>query len=144
MKLDFFKRIFRNSYSGTHSSPARLSEPALVKSYGGGGAIRDAALDFIRKGMTFSFEDLRRASGASEYQLRKFFASTQEGKFRAWRQNLRISYACNLLRDLRLPIKEVARLAGYSDRCNFHRQFKKKYGISPREWRLKEFRDIYL
>jgi two-component system response regulator YesN len=49
--------------------------------------------------------------------------------------NRRIELAKEVLRDLTLNITEVARKVGYDDPGYFARRFRRKTGMSPREWR---------
>jgi len=60
--------------------------------------------------------------------------------FRQYKRVARISRAVNLLTDSDAAVKQIALIAGYEDVSNFHRDFKEVQGISPRQWRLMEFR----
>jgi two-component system response regulator YesN len=56
--------------------------------------------------------------------------------FNTWRTTLRIEDAKIILLDNReLPISLVGEMVGFSDRSNFHRQFTKIAGCSPKKWR---------
>ena len=44
---------------------------------------------------------------------------------------LRLKKACALLRNKTLTIQEVAEGSGFHDLGNFHRAFKKKFGVTP-------------
>jgi AraC family L-rhamnose operon regulatory protein RhaS len=48
---------------------------------------------------------------------------------------LRIRFACVLLRDTTLPIKEVVARTGFSDVINFNRTFKKRTARTPVAYR---------
>ena len=49
--------------------------------------------------------------------------------------SVRIGKACRLLKHSSSPIKEIAWLAGFSGHDYFSAVFRKKFGISPSEWR---------
>ena len=56
--------------------------------------------------------------------------------FRTWRTNLRIEEAKTLLLENKdASINIIAEASGFSDKSNFHRQFVKIVGCSPKEWR---------
>lgn len=59
--------------------------------------------------------------------------------FNTWRTRLRVEDAQKLLMENReLPINMVAEMVGFSDRSNFHRQFTKIVGCTPKQWREKQ------
>ena len=49
--------------------------------------------------------------------------------------NIRMDKAKDLLRDPKIRIYEIGNLVGYDDAVSFGRAFKKKWGISPKEYR---------
>lgn len=49
--------------------------------------------------------------------------------------NLRLSKAEELLRGSNATIGDIAARCGYPNQLHFSRAFKKRYGVSPREWR---------
>ncbi|MGN0190823.1 MAG: helix-turn-helix transcriptional regulator [Candidatus Cryptobacteroides sp.] len=56
--------------------------------------------------------------------------------FRTWRTKLRIEDAKQMLLTSRsLSVNAIAERCGFSDRSNFHRQFQKLVGCSPKQWR---------
>ena len=65
-----------------------------------------------------------------------YFATKLGVDFRTWRTNLRIEEAKNLLLENKdASINIIAEACGFSDKSNFHRQFVKIVGCSPKEWR---------
>lgn len=48
---------------------------------------------------------------------------------------LRIHFACLLLRDTTVPVKEIVWRSGFRDIMNFHRTFKKNTAMTPLEYR---------
>lgn len=49
----------------------------------------------------------------------------------------KLQEACYYLKNTELPVEEIAQLVGYYDRSYFHRVFKKQYGLTPNDYRLK-------
>ena len=68
--------------------------------------------------------------------LNLYFAQKVGVDFRTWRTNLRIEEAKRLLLENKdLSVNMIAEMSGFSDKSNFHRQFTKLVGCSPRQWR---------
>ena len=68
--------------------------------------------------------------------LNMYFSTKIGVDFRTWRTNLRIEEAKKLLLDNKdASINIIAEAAGFSDKSNFHRQFVKLVGCSPKNWR---------
>ena len=56
--------------------------------------------------------------------------------FKTWRTELRNNDEKKmLLENKELSINIVGEMCGFSDRSNFHRQFVKIVGCSPKQWR---------
>ena len=70
-------------------------------------------------------------------EILNLYFSTRIGvDFRTWRTNLRIEEAKKLLLENKeASINIVAEASGFSDKSNFHRQFVKLVGCSPKNWR---------
>ena len=69
--------------------------------------------------------------------LNLYFAQKVGVDFRTWRTNLRIEEAKRLLLENKdLSVNMIAEMSGFSDKSNFHRQFTKLVGCSPRQWRV--------
>lgn len=72
----------------------------------------------------------------SKELLHLYFVSVLKVDFKTWRTSLRIEDAKTLLLEKReLSIHIIGEMAGFSDRSNFHRQFTRTVGCSPRQWR---------
>lgn len=68
--------------------------------------------------------------------LQLYFTVRKGEDFRTWRTRLRVEDAKKLLlEDKMVSTNYIAELTGFSDRSNFHRQFTKLTGCSPKEWR---------
>ena len=68
--------------------------------------------------------------------LQLYFTTKIGMDFRTWRTQLRIEEAKKLLLENKdASIQVIAEASGFSDKSNFHRQFVKMVGCSPKEWR---------
>ena len=83
-----------------------------------------------------SREDIARELHTSKETLQSYFMSVLGMDFKTWRTNLRIEEAKRLLLERKeLSTNIIGEMSGFSDRSNFHRQFVKIVGCSPKEWR---------
>ena len=74
--------------------------------------------------------------GTTKELLNQYFASEIGKDFRTWRTELRIEDAKQLLlADRKTSTNVIGEMVGFSDRSNFHRQFTKLVGCSPKHWR---------
>lgn len=68
--------------------------------------------------------------------LHLYFVTKKGEDFRTWRTILRIEEAKKLLLENKeTSINIIAETSGFSDKSNFHRQFVKIVGCSPKQWR---------
>ena len=68
--------------------------------------------------------------------LHLYFTTKMGIDFRSWRTNLRVEEAKRLLlENVDASTSIIAEASGFSDKSNFHRQFVKIVGCSPKEWR---------
>ncbi|MBN1125152.1 MAG: helix-turn-helix transcriptional regulator [Sedimentisphaerales bacterium] len=72
----------------------------------------------------------------STRQLFRIFLKTFRLSPLAYQQNLRLEATHTLLRSTPLRCNEIARRVGYANVYYFHRLFKKKTGMTPRQYRL--------
>ena len=83
-----------------------------------------------------SREQIARELNTSKEILHHYFITRKGIDFKTWRTMLRIEEAKRLLlEDKDASINIIAEVAGFSDRSNFHRQFVKIVGCSPKQWR---------
>ena len=81
-------------------------------------------------------EQIAKELNTSKEMLHLFFVTRMSVDFKTWRTRLRIEEAkFLLLENQEMSINIVAELSGFSDRSNFHRQFTKIVGCSPKQWR---------
>lgn len=81
-------------------------------------------------------EQIAKEMNTTKDMLHMYFTMKVGMDFKTWRTNLRIEDAKKLLLENKeMSINIVAELSGFSDRSNFHRQFTKIVGCSPKQWR---------
>jgi AraC-like DNA-binding protein len=78
--------------------------------------------------------------GLSESHFLRLFKREAGTTFRRFKREVRISIAASLLADYANSVKQIASATGYEDQSNFHRDFKRVRGMSPRQWKLTELR----
>ncbi|PWW05734.1 AraC-like DNA-binding protein [Paenibacillus cellulosilyticus] len=79
--------------------------------------------------------DLAAQSNLSERQFSRLFRRQTGMSFTDYMQSTRMESACRLLASSRSTVGEVANTVGYADLKFFHRLFKKKVGVTPRQYR---------
>ena len=83
-----------------------------------------------------SREEIARELNTTKEILHHYFISRKGVDFKTWRTELRIEEAKRLLlQDRNASTNIIAEASGFSDRSNFHRQFVKIVGCSPKCWR---------
>ena len=83
-----------------------------------------------------SREDIARELNTTKEILHHYFIIKKGVDFKTWRTELRINEAKRLLlEDKNASTNIIAEASGFSDRSNFHRQFVKIVGCSPKQWR---------
>ena len=84
-----------------------------------------------------SAETLTRCSSVSYSYLKKLFQKKFGVPPNRYINQLKINYACDLLRTNLYSVSQVAEHCGYSDLSFFSRQFKEYVGIAPNEFAAK-------
>ena len=83
-----------------------------------------------------SREQIARELNTTKDILHHYFVTKKGVDFKTWRTVLRIEEAKRLLLDDKdASTNIIAEVSGFSDRSNFHRQFVKIVGCSPKRWR---------
>ena len=90
----------------------------------------------------FGLAETSRLMGLSEAHLMRLFHRDVGKTFRQHLLEVRMSRAAQMLKQPSLPIKHVASTCGYNDVSNFYRDFKRVYGVTPRELRFVTLTDI--
>jgi AraC-like DNA-binding protein len=68
--------------------------------------------------------------------------SLEGTSFRELLEQVRSSLAINYMREPQFRLTDISEMLGYSDLTVFSRSFKRWFGISPQQWRAREFSDI--
>ena len=83
-----------------------------------------------------SRDEVAKELGTTREKLHLYFTTRKGVDFKTWRAELRVEEAKRLLLENReISINIIGELAGFSDRSNFHRQFVRIAGCTPRQWR---------
>lgn len=83
-----------------------------------------------------SRDDVATELNTTREMLHLYFTTRMGMDFKTWRTGLRIEEAKKLLlKNKDVSTNLVGEMAGFSDRSNFHRQFVKIVGCSPRQYR---------
>jgi AraC-like DNA-binding protein len=82
-----------------------------------------------------SVREVAKAVGMNEGTFSRFFRHETGRTFVEALIDLRLSYACKLLRETDKTIAEAAYDCGFSNLANFNRQFRWHYRMTPKEYR---------
>ena len=83
-----------------------------------------------------SREEIARELNTTKESLHHYFVTRKGIDFKTWCTELRIEEAKRMLiENTDFSVNIIGELAGFSDRSNFHRQFVKLVGCSPKQWR---------
>ncbi len=82
-------------------------------------------------------ETLAKMTGYSESRFDRIFKSSVGSTPIQYLNNIRLTYASDLLRATTLSILEISASCGFNDPLYFSRVFKKKFSVSPSKYRLK-------
>jgi len=78
-----------------------------------------------------SLDEIARVSNLSTTSFCRYFKLMTNQKYIAFLTQLRISYACRMLIDNKLPVEVICFDAGFHNISNFYRHFKKHIGMTP-------------
>lgn len=81
------------------------------------------------------FRMMARDMGLSYHRFRHVFREQIGQAPNEFAMNCRIRRAAELLRDVSMQVQEIGRLCGYDDPGLFTRTFKKRMGLTPRQYR---------
>lgn len=82
-----------------------------------------------------SIDAIARYVGCSSRQLERAFSTALSVSPAAFQRELRKDYACWMLTNSPRSITEIAFDCGFSDAAHFSREFRKAFGMSPRQYR---------
>lgn len=84
--------------------------------------------------LSLTLSHVAEAVKLSPFHALRLFSRTVGMPPHAWRNQLRLTRAVNLLRR-GIVLSEAAAECGYADQAHFTRQFKRVYGVPPGQWR---------
>ena len=100
--------------------------------------IIEPALEYIRKNYHlqngFTVKDLSELCGISETYLRRLFNNCFGVSPIQYINNMRLTRAGELLSSGFYTVSEVMAMSGFNDEAYFSRNFKKQFGVPPREY----------
>ena len=83
-----------------------------------------------------SRDEVAKELNTTKEYLHLYFTTRKGVDFKTWRTELRIEEAKRLLLENKeLSTNIIGEISGFSDRSNFHRQFVRFVGCSPKQWR---------
>lgn len=99
------------------------------------------ALSFIEQNYMrdISIEEIAAFCGLNRSYFGKIFRSTMGEPPQTFLLHYRMSQAAQLLKESKLPIREISAMVSYGNQLHFSRAFKGVYGVSPREYRQSHF-----
>lgn len=83
----------------------------------------------------FCLDDMAYELGVSKYVLSRVFSGTFHTNFCQYVNGIRLNYACAYLENTKDSITEISLECGFESQRTFNRAFKKKYRMTPREYR---------
>ena len=89
-----------------------------------------------------SLAELAELMGYSVYWLSHEIKKRTGKTYKELVQTKRMNQAAYMLTNSRVPVAEIIRMVGYDNTSYFHRKFKERYGISPKEFRQQNTNSI--
>ncbi len=77
----------------------------------------------------------KRVAGISPGHLARLFRETQGGSFTGYLRDIRMHKAAEMLRNTRLPVRQIAGNTGYLDGSRFAQHFRQRFGVTPLAYR---------
>lgn len=84
---------------------------------------------------TITLKELSVFFNYSERQMARILKEYTGKSFTQLIQNLKLTKACDLLKNPELSVQDIVDMVGYSNTNHFYRLFKKQYQITPAEYR---------
>ena len=102
-----------------------------------------SALSYIDTGYkTASLKEFSTEKNMDVYTISRILKRETGKNFKELLQTKRLERACLLLTRSGAPISDIAESVGYDNTSFFHRLFRKTYGCSPREYRIKNRSEV--
>jgi len=100
--------------------------------------------ELIEKAIAYVRQDLGKAHRTAllsvmvymgETKFKSLFKQYTNQSFHEWLVEERMQYAVILLKDSNITLKQTAKKCGYRHQRNFGKSFKKRWGVSPGNWK---------
>jgi AraC-like DNA-binding protein len=121
-----------------------MQQPASAAAGGGGdgyvgGAAFDELFEWAEQNLSrgVTVDALAQRAGLSSSHFRALFARRTGRSAGAFLRDLRLREASRLLRETRTAIKQIAPHIGYGDVATFYHAFRRRFGITPAEYRTR-------
>ena len=118
-----------------------LTRDRSYKQEGGsvGSVLVDQVIAMVKRdpSMPYHVSSIARAAHVTPNYFSALFSKHTGQTFRVFLSEQRVLYACDLLRDIRLTVADVAGRAGFHDPAYFSRRFKEVTGSAPTDWRTR-------
>lgn len=82
-----------------------------------------------------SLKMIQEGTGLSETKISQLLKSTYQLSFKQYLNQLRLTEAKRLLKDVNVPVSDIAYRVGYGHISHFNRVFKEHEGMSPNDYR---------
>ncbi|XXN65356.1 arabinose operon transcriptional regulator AraC [Enterobacter ludwigii] len=128
MAMNALERIILTTFQLQPSSNRHNRDPRI-----------QTVCDYINEHLSQDtrIEELARMTFLSTSRLTHLFRKEMGNTIYGWREQQRVSRACDLLWHTQLNVTQVARAVGYEDPLYFSRVFSQHYQLSPRDYRKK-------
>ncbi len=83
----------------------------------------------------FTLKDYADMSAMSKYHFLRLFEKIVGSTPIEYRNNIRLQHAVDLLLEEKLSVDEIGSIVGYSSASYFSSAFKKKFGVSPKQYK---------
>ena len=113
--------------------------PMVDKSTIGSDDLIYNAVEYVAKNFRneMKLEKMAHDLGVSKYVLSRMFAKTFHCNFNKYVNGIRLNYAISALEHSQESITNISLDCGFESQRTFHRVFKERYKITPREYRRK-------
>lgn len=88
-------------------------------------------------GTELSLDEIARRIASSRRQLQRAYAEVGHTTFREHLTHVRMERAAEMLEGRRLTVREVAHRVGYRQPAQFAKAFRRAFGVSPSDFRLR-------
>ncbi len=83
----------------------------------------------------FALADVAHAAGLSQWHFQRIIRAATGETLKAYIRSRRLAASLRVLRDPKMPINAIARVAGFDNREDFTRAFRKVYQMTPARYR---------